>query len=98
MTRRLWRPLRVVWAGGRGEGIGEGMKGTEGVPRRIVLPGPPRKVYHVVRVLETWREVGEWWRGEEELQAFRVLTEDGSLLEVVFLRKSRRWMLTRVYD
>ncbi len=54
--------------------------------------------HRVARVLEAWREAGEWWEGHGERQVYRVETEGGGVFELLFDLERRDWTLTRNYD
>lgn len=50
----------------------------------------------ILTVVERWKEVGSWWRGEEETCFYLVLSEDLGLYELSISEDI--WKLTRVYD
>lgn len=57
-----------------------------------------RGQHRVMRILETWREAGEWWEGRTGRQVYRVETEGGGIFELLFDIGSKSWLLTRNYD
>ncbi len=57
-----------------------------------------RDQHRVSRILEVWREAGEWWEGKGDRQVYRVETEGGGVFELLFDLGRRDWTLTRNYD
>lgn len=54
----------------------------------------------VVRVLESWREVGPWWEagsGADRL-VFRVLLAGGAVVDLALERTSGEWIVAGVVD
>lgn len=52
--------------------------------------------YQVSVVLDSWAEMGEWWRGEGLRKVFRVLTEEQGLFDIECVEK--KWFLYKVWD
>jgi hypothetical protein len=54
---------------------------------------------HVLRLLEHWREVREWWDEEScvDRMIFRVLISGGAVVELA-LKRSGEWVLTGIAD
>lgn len=52
----------------------------------------------VVRVLDSWREIGEWWDGNGERIVYRVETEDGGVFELDYRPTDGGWFLYKAYD
>ncbi|MBX5466764.1 MAG: DUF6504 family protein [Firmicutes bacterium] len=55
-----------------------------------------RRYVRVATVLESWREVRAWWRGEPELRCWRVEGEDGGIYELA--QSADGWWMLKVYD
>lgn len=70
------------------------VKAQRGRPFAFSFQGSHR----VARLLEEWREAGEWWRGDGEKRVFRVVDEAGGMFELLFDMKDSRWSLEKVYD
>ncbi|MBS3977756.1 MAG: hypothetical protein KGZ75_13730 [Syntrophomonadaceae bacterium] len=51
-----------------------------------------------VKVLEVWKDIGEWWNGEAEKIFYRVAAAGGSVFELYQDLGSKRWFLYKVYD
>lgn len=66
----------------------------EMVPKAFFWAG---KWHKVVRVLEEWRDTGEWWKGEGEKKFYRVETHWG-LFEILYDTATSSWRLYRAYD
>lgn len=55
--------------------------------------------WHVVAaLLDSWREVGQWWDGEDETITYRVVTRGGGVFELTHTPAQRRWLLYKAYD
>lgn len=70
---------------------------------RLAADGAPQafhhKVWHrVAQVLDSWREVGQWWDQEQETITYRVTTERGGVFELTHLPAEQRWVLYKSYD
>lgn len=54
----------------------------------------------VALVLDTWREVGEWWEGqcEGERTVYRVETDSGGVYELGYRHGDAQWVLFKAYD
>ena len=51
----------------------------------------------VRRPLRYWVRESRWWTGRSERRIyFRLLTQDGSVVEIY--RKGSQWVLTRIFD
>lgn len=55
-------------------------------------------VYHVVEVIDSWIEVGEWWNGEPETRWYRVATHDRGVFELYRPTGGGEWRLWKVID
>lgn len=49
-------------------------------------------------VLEVWVETGRWWQGEKRCTCYRLLVEDGKVLEVCQEQGAGEWSLLRWID
>jgi hypothetical protein len=54
----------------------------------------------IVRMLESWREVGRWWEGEDSVDrlVYRVLLEGGAVVDLALEKSSSEWLLVGVVD
>ncbi|HEX6988774.1 MAG TPA: DUF6504 family protein [Bacillota bacterium] len=66
----------------------------DGVPLWFTFRGRRR----VVRVLDSWREIGEWWDGKGERTVYRVETDGGGVFELDYRHRDGGWFLYRAYD
>lgn len=57
-----------------------------------------RKSVQIARVLEHWRDVGEWWRNEPELWFWRVEGTDWGVYELAWDPVGNRWWMFHIYD
>lgn len=64
-------------------------------PRRLGRNGDWDEVE---TVLDSWRDAGCWWQGEEEKIFFRLCTGRGRILEIYRRADSGDWYLYREYD
>ncbi len=55
-------------------------------------------LYNIIRIIDYWRDVSEWWRGDPELWFWRVLTNTQGVYELVCDPQSNQWWIYRVYD
>ncbi|POB09714.1 MAG: hypothetical protein C7B44_09805 [Sulfobacillus thermosulfidooxidans] len=65
------------------------------VPYQFFLNGQSHKI---IRIMDYWRDVSEWWRGEPELWFWRVLTDRQGVYELVCHPQSNQWWVYHVYD
>jgi hypothetical protein len=56
------------------------------------------KSHKIIRIVDYWRDVSEWWRGEPELWFWRVLTDSQGVYELVCHPQSNQWWIYHVYD
>ncbi|MCR4402805.1 MAG: DUF6504 family protein [Firmicutes bacterium] len=56
-----------------------------------------RKWLRVLSIVDEWREVGDWWRGEGERRAFTVLADNGGVYELC-CDEREAWRLTKIFD
>ncbi len=49
-------------------------------------------------ILEVWVETGRWWQGEERRTCYRLLTEDGKVLEIYKEPSAGEWCVLRWID
>lgn len=56
-----------------------------------------KKLYRIERVVEHWREIGEWWRGEQEIIVF-IVVADHSFCELHYQPAADNWILYRIDD
>lgn len=73
------------------------------VPVQAAPDGTPlwftyRRRRRVVRVLDTWREIGEWWDGRGERTVYRVEAEGGGVFELDHRPRDGGWFLYKAYD
>lgn len=67
----------------------------EGVPQGFHF----RHQFHrVTHILDFWKDVGEWWREDEELWFWRVQTHDLGVYELALGLQETRWYLYKIYD
>lgn len=66
-----------------------------GAPARILWRG---RWFKVARVLDVWKDVGQWWAGEGEKIFFRLELAAGVVGEVYYEAAARRWCWYKVYD
>ncbi len=50
------------------------------------------------QVIDSWREMGCWWKGEGEKVFFRVEADNGGIYEIYYEPSSKNWRLYRLYD
>lgn len=65
------------------------------VPTRFVWN---RKPIGIQRVLDYWREVGEWWHDEPELWIWRVQGWNQGVYELAWDTGRRQWWMYHIYD
>ncbi|MGE5573855.1 MAG: DUF6504 family protein [Bacteroidota bacterium] len=51
----------------------------------------------MLSVVDEWREVGDWWQGEEERRVFAVLADNGGVYELC-CDEHDAWQLTKIFD
>ncbi|MDA8195033.1 MAG: DUF6504 family protein [Thermaerobacter sp.] len=76
------KPLSRIWA-------------TNRVPERFLWN---RREVVIVRVIDYWRDVGEWWRNEPELWFWRVEGRDRGIYELACDPQRNQWWMYHVYD
>lgn len=74
----------------------EDIRLTHGQPRRFRWRG---QWYIVADLLDSWREVGEWWKEDSsEFRWWRVQTDDQGVFEIGWREADKTWWLGRVWD
>ena len=79
-------------------------KSLQSIPSVELFKGQPHafrchgKRYLVNEVLETWRETGAWWSGEEETWWWRVQTSDLGIFEIGWRPADKTWWMGRKWD
>jgi hypothetical protein len=74
--------LEIVWVKDR-------------VPQKFVWQ---RQLVVVQRILDYWRDIGEWWHSEPELWFWRVQSYDQGVYELAWDPTKNQWWLYHVYD
>jgi hypothetical protein len=80
-------------AGFAGRGPGGRAALSAGVPLVFRWRG---RSFRIEKILDVWKDTGEWWDGEEEKTFVRVLTAGGGTLEL--FRRGLRWHVYKAYD
>ena len=57
-----------------------------------------RHYYRVTRVLDAWRETGEWWTEAAELWWWRVECDDLSMFEIGQRQSDKTWWMGQAWD
>jgi hypothetical protein len=57
-----------------------------------------RRYVRVAKILDSWRDVGEWWNAEPELWFWRVQGMEQGVYELAWDPQNDRWWLYRIYD
>jgi len=70
------------------------VEGPAGSPSRFYWPDKWRPV---ARVIDYWRESGEWWDGEEEKDYYLIASGGGGCYELC-REAPGEWALSRVLD
>ena len=52
----------------------------------------------VTRVLDAWRETGEWWAGDARLWWWRAECDDLSMFEIGQRQSDKTWWMGRAWD
>ncbi|MCL4319257.1 MAG: DUF6504 family protein [Firmicutes bacterium] len=52
----------------------------------------------IVRILDYWRDVGEWWRSEPELWFWRIQGQGLEVYELACNPQTHQWWMYHVYD
>lgn len=55
-------------------------------------------VWQVRSILDSWRDVGQWWRQEPELWFWRVEVQNGGIYELAWDPVGGHSWIYRVYD
>ncbi len=83
---------------------------TKEIKVRVDEQGMPRGLFHngnfwvVRRIVDMWRDTGQWWDGEEEKTFFRVtalpVRDEGPpvLMEIYSDDAGEVWVLYLIYD
>ncbi|MBO8126790.1 MAG: hypothetical protein H0Z38_06090 [Firmicutes bacterium] len=68
-----------------------------GVPATLAWKGG-RQVERITEILDSWREIGAWWSGEEERQVYLVVTASQKSYELCHNLAIDTWYLARIFD
>jgi len=55
------------------------------------------RLYTIVQVIDSWKEMGEWWEKAPEITVYQVMTDDQGLYELHY-QAVGRWILYKIYD
>lgn len=55
------------------------------------------RIYQIQKVIDAWKEVGEWWNNATPRTVYRVLTPQGTY-EIHYLQQPNCWILYAIYD
>ncbi len=91
----IWRDGSPVECLAAFEGRGPGGRAAlaAGVPRVFGWRG---RNFRVEKILDVWKDTGEWWDGEEEKTFVRLLTTGGGTVEL--FHSDRGWHVYKTYD
>ncbi|NMB45303.1 MAG: hypothetical protein GX998_02705 [Firmicutes bacterium] len=51
----------------------------------------------IARIIDSWRESGEWWEKAPEITVYQVLTDTQGLYELHH-QATGQWLLYKIYD
>ncbi|MCY0865426.1 MAG: DUF6504 family protein [Sulfobacillus sp.] len=74
--------LTAVWVSGQ-------------VPRKFFWN---QRMIAIRRIIDYWRDIGEWWLDEPELWFWRVEGSDRGVYELAWNPEKNQWWLYHVYD
>lgn len=69
------------------------VQAKQGIPERLYF----HDWQQVESIIDHWREIGQWWLGEQKLDVFRINTPQG-VYELHYLPETNQWMLYRIED
>lgn len=55
------------------------------------------QLYIISRIIESWRECGEWWEKAPEITVYRIITDTQGLYELHH-QATGEWLLYKIYD
>lgn len=65
------------------------------VPHRFLWQ---KRMVVVHRVLDYWRDIGEWWHDEPELWFWRIQSQEQGVYELAWDPGKNQWWLYYIYD
>lgn len=52
----------------------------------------------VTKIIDYWKDIGDWWQGEGEKDFFRLYLDNGTLCEIYYDYQEDIWQLYKIYD
>jgi hypothetical protein len=57
-----------------------------------------KRLYHVLEIISSWWEAGDWWDGKPECLMLRVLAEKGTTGIYELCNNGAQWFIRRLLD
>ncbi len=65
------------------------------VPQKFIWQ---KQLVVIRRILDYWRDIGEWWHNEPELWFWRVQSDQQGVYELAWDPSKNQWWLYYIYD